>query len=184
MSALTPHTELSPLDVERASERDGKIYELIEGKLQEKRVDLKARFIATLICGRLNSVFYPPTGFAVVGGMIYCFGRSDHGRAPDVAYVRLARLPGKQIPKGDLHMAPDLVVEVPAAGHVEIDSKGKVAEYLAAGVSMVWIVNPDRRTIRIYRNDGTTRLFRAQDVIENEPRLPGFRLLVGDVFPA
>lgn len=43
--------------------------------------------------------------------------------------------------------------------------------------------NPDRRTIRIYRGDGTTRLFRAGETLENEPTLPGFRLPVADVFP-
>ncbi len=60
----------------------------------------------------------------------------------------------------------------------------KIDEYLAAGIALVWIANPDRRTIRVYRQDGTTRLFRAGDVIENEPGLPGFRLPVGEVFPA
>jgi hypothetical protein len=43
--------------------------------------------------------------------------------------------------------------------------------------------NPDGRTIRIYRQDGTTHLFRAADVIENEPLLPGFRLIAREVFP-
>ena len=33
------------------------------------------------------------------------------------------------------------------------------------------------------RSDGTMRLFRAPDVIENEPLLPGFRMTVGEVFP-
>lgn len=28
------------------------------------------------------------------------------------------------------------------------------------------------------------RLFHATELIENEPALPGFRLAVGDVFPA
>jgi Uma2 family endonuclease len=184
VSTLTHSTVLSPLDVERASERDGKLYELIEGALQEKRVGFESRFIATRICGLLNSVFYPRAGFAVVGGMIYCFGRPDHGRKPDVAYVRMDRVPGKRIPKSDLYMAPDLVVEVLSPGNTGIEIEGKLDEYLAAGVPLVWIVNPEPRTIRVYRNDGTTRLFRAQDVIENEPLLPGLRLAVGELLPA
>jgi hypothetical protein len=49
----------------------------------------------------------------------------------------------------------------------------KIAEYLDAGVPLVWIVTPGPRTIRAYRADGTTRLFRAGDVIENELGLPG-----------
>lgn len=59
----------------------------------------------------------------------------------------------------------------------------KLDEYLAAGVGRVWIVNPDRRTIRIYKSDGTTQLFREQDVIRDDPLLPGFELVVGGAFP-
>ena len=65
----------------------------------------------------------------------------------------------------------------------DVELEETLDEYLAAGAPMVWIVNPDRGTIRVIRNDGTTRMFRAQDVIENEPLLPGFRMVVSDVFP-
>jgi Uma2 family endonuclease len=184
MSTLTSSIQLTPEDVERASERDAKNYELIDGELKEKIVGTKSLFIASRICDRLNAVFYPQVGFAVVEAMIYCFDRPNHGRKPDVSYVTLDRVPGKAIPEGDLHLAPDLVVEVLSHGNLGIELEDKLDEYLAAGVPMVWIVNPDRRTIRVYRNDGTTRLFRGQDAIENEPLLPGFRLVVGEVFPA
>jgi Uma2 family endonuclease len=184
MATLSPAVRLTPEDVERASERDGKHYELIDGELKEKNVGAEALFVATRISERLNSALYSQQGFAAVELMIYCFERPDHGRRPDVAFVRLHRPPDRKIPKGDLRLAPDLAVEVLSPGNTGIELEDKLDEYLAAGVSLVWIVNPDRRTIRIYRNDGTTRLFRAQEVIENEPLLPGFRLLVGEVFPA
>jgi Uma2 family endonuclease len=60
----------------------------------------------------------------------------------------------------------------------------RLDEYLDAGDPMVWIGSPERRTIRIFRNNGTTKLFRADAIIENEPLLPGFRLPVSEVFPA
>lgn len=59
----------------------------------------------------------------------------------------------------------------------------RLDEYLNAGMPMVWIVNPERRTIRVYRNDDTAKLFRGQEVIEDEPLLPGFRMIVAEVFP-
>lgn len=183
MSTLTPTVRFTPEDVERASERDGKRYELIDGELKEKVVGTSALFIASRIVARLNSAFYPRWGFAVVEGMTYCFDRPNHGRKPDVMYVKLDRLPNRTIPEGDLHIAPDLVVEVLSPSNTGIELEDKLDEYLAAGVPLVWIVNPDRRTIRVYRNDGTTRLFRAQETIENEPLLPGFSLRTGDVFP-
>jgi len=184
MSTLTPPSVLSPMDVERASERDGKQYELINGKLREKAVGFWELFIAIRIAERLNAQFYPREGAASVEVPVYCFTEPNHGRKPDVIFLRNDRFPGNQIPAGDVHVAPDLVVEVisPANSGIELDVK--LGEYLAAGVPMVWIVNPSARTIRVYRNDATTRLFRAPDVIENEPLLPGLRLTVVEVFPA
>jgi Uma2 family endonuclease len=181
-TASIPHP-LTPSDVERASERAGKHYELIDGELKKKTVGFKALLIAARITERLNARFYPGEGVAVVEAMIYCFGRPNHGRKPDVLYIRKNRLPDGKVPDGDLHVAPDLVVQVLSPGNTGIELEGKLDEYLEAGVPMVWIVNPDRRTLRVYRADGTTHLYRGDEAIENEPGLPGFRLVVGDVFP-
>jgi len=183
MSILTSSTQFTPEEVSRACERDGKLYELIEGELKEKHVGFWELFIAARIIERLNSHFYPHEGAAVGEVMVYCFDRANHGRKPDVVFVRKNRFPGSQIPDGDIRLAPDLVVEVLSPGNSGIELEDKLDEYLAAGVAMVWIVNPDRRTIRVYRGDGTTKLFQPQDVIENEPLLPNFRLVVDEVFP-
>lgn len=183
MSTLTLPIPLTPEDVERASEHDGKRYELINGELKEKIVGFRELFIAGRIAERLNQRFYPGEGAAAVEAMTYCFQQRNHGRKPDVVYVARSRWPNDQIPDGDLHLVPDLVIEVLSPGNSGIELEEKLDEYLAAGIPMVWIVNPEGRTIRVYRQDGTTRLFRAADVIENEPLLPGFRLVTGEVFP-
>src|SRR5580698_367388 len=108
MSVLTPSTQLTPADVERASERDAKHYELVDGELKEKVVGTKASLIASLICARLLAAFYPRIGFAVTEAMIYCFKKPNHGRKPDVVYVRFERMTNHSVPDGDLHLVPDL----------------------------------------------------------------------------
>jgi Uma2 family endonuclease len=80
-------------------------------------------------------------------------------------------------------VTPQDVEEVLSQANGGIEIEYKLDEYLDAGIPMVWIVNPEPRTIRVYRQDGTTRLIRADDVIENEAVLPGFRLVTGEVFP-
>jgi Uma2 family endonuclease len=184
MSTVTPLVRLTPEDVERASERDGKLYELIDGELREKKVGFEALFVAGQIIARLNVHFYPHEGAAATEVMIYCFNGRSHGRKPDVVYVRLSRLPNNEIPEGDIFVPPDLVVEVLSPGNSGSEVDEKLDEYLGAGIPLVWIVNPDRKSIRVFRQDGTTRSYHAGDVIENEPALPGFRLVVGEVFPA
>jgi Uma2 family endonuclease len=183
MAVVAPHLPLTPEDVERASNRDGKRYELIDGELKEKAVGFEALVIASRIAERLNAHFYPSTGVAAVEAPIYCFDRANHGRKPDVVYVMLDRLPNRAIPKGDLNFAPDLVVEVLSPGNTGIEIQDKLDEYLDAGIPLVWLVNPDSRTVRVFRHDGTTRLYRGQDAIEGDSLLPGFRLPLNDIFP-
>ena len=183
MTTFASPIRLTPEEVERASKRDDKIYELIDGELKEKVVGTEALFVASRISERLNAAFYPHYGFSVCEGMVYCFDRPNHGRKPDVVFVQLKRLPERRIPTGDLHIAPDLVVEVISPGNLGTEMFDKLDEYLGAGIPMVWIVNPSNRTIRVYRDDGTTRLFHSADVIENDPLLPGLRLVVNDVMP-
>lgn len=184
MSTLTPPVPLTPEDVERASERDGKLYELIDGELREKTVGAKSLFIATRIAALVNAFFYPHTGFAACELMIYCFKSKRHGRKPDVVYVRLDRLPKGAIPDGDVFVPPDLVVEVLSPNNSGEEVDEKLAEYLGAGVPLVWIVSPARQTIRVFRQDGTHRMFELHETIESESALPGFRLALSDVFPA
>jgi len=183
MSAVTIPATLTPEDVERASRRDERRYELINGELREKIVGWEPLFIAGRIAGRLNTCLYPRHGAAAVGPMIYCFDRPDYGPKPDVVYVRLERLPDRQIPREDLHLPPDLAAEVLSPDTRALDLEVRLDDYLSAGIPLVWIVNPNRRTIRVYRSDGTTRSFQAKDLVENEPLLSGFRMVVGEVFP-
>jgi Uma2 family endonuclease len=184
MTLVTSPPEVTPEEVERASKRDGKRYELIDGRLKEKVVGTEALFIASRISERLNTALYPNHGFAAVEAMVYCFNRPNQGRKPDVVYVRLDRLADRKIPIDDLHVVPDLVVEVLSSGNSGFELEEKLNEYLGAGIPLVWIVNPERRTIRVYRGDGTTRLYRSEDLIEREALLPGFQIVPGDVFPA
>ena len=184
MTTLASTIEITPDEAELASKRDGKHYELIDGRLKEKVVGTEALFIGTRISERLNATLYPLHGFAAVEAMICCFDNANRGRKPDVVYVRLDRLPDRKIPRGDLQLAPDLVVEVLSPGNSGFEVEEKLNEYLGAGIALVWIVNSERRTVRVYRGDGTTQLYRAGAVIENEPALPGFRLMIGDIFPA
>src|SRR5258708_28666389 len=101
MTTAAKPTPLTPEDVDRASERDARNYELIKGKLKEKKTGVLALFVATRIAGRLNAQFYPHTGVAAVEAMIYCFDLPNYGRKPDVDYITMKRLPEGRIPEGD-----------------------------------------------------------------------------------
>jgi Uma2 family endonuclease len=83
---------------------------------------------------------------------------------------------------------PTLGVEVrsendygPAA---DVEIAAKRADYFAAGTKVVWDVDPVARTITSFRADAPTQpvVFRAGDIADAEPAVPGWRIPVDDIF--
>ena len=52
-----------------------------------------------------------------------------------------------------------------------------------AGVPIVWIVNPDLRTVLVIRPGQKPTLFAEGDKLPGDPELPGLRISVSDIFP-
>ena len=50
----------------------------------------------------------------------------------------------------------------------------KVADYLSAGINLVWVIDPERRLARVYRSDGTEETITADKALHGEGVLPGF----------
>ena len=69
---------------------------------------------------------------------------------PDVAFVSTDRLDIVD-PEGIIDGAPDLVVEVLSPSNRTYDRNLKRKRYLDNGVSEVWIVDADERTIEVWR---------------------------------
>jgi Uma2 family endonuclease len=101
---------------------------------------------------------------------------------PDVGFVRWDRLPGRRRQRGYIPVPPDLAVEVrsPTDRHGDIDAK--MARYRDAGVPLVWWVDPDRRTVIVFRNGQRVAELGEMDELDGEDVLPGFRLKVADIF--
>jgi Uma2 family endonuclease len=103
-------------------------------------------------------------------------------RAPDVAFVSSARLPGGEVPDGYLAGAPDLAVEVLSPSDDPVDVQQKVRDFLESGALLVWIVAPRARTVTVYRPDGSARLLRDQEVLDGEQVLPGLAIPLAELF--
>ena len=97
----------------------------------------------------------------------------DTVRAPDVAFVRHDRVPDPP-PRGYASLAPDLVVEVLSPDDRPGEVLSKVGDWLEAGTALVWVVDPERHTARVYRADGSEDHLGAADRLEGETVLPGF----------
>lgn len=104
-------------------------------------------------------------------------------RGADVCYYSEARWPKSRLGQGHPQVPPDLVVEVVSPSDRPSDVLEKVAEYLRAGVLMVWVIHPRARTLTIYRpHNVPPTVLNDRDTLEDLPELPGFRCLVADLF--
>ncbi len=107
----------------------------------------------------------------------------DTVRGADVSFYSHARWPISQVTGGIIPVAPDLAVEVLSPSNRGVSILRKVTEYLEAGVLMVWVINPRRRQVTIYRHSEDDMVVRDSEFLENLPELPGFRCAVSDFFP-
>jgi len=124
----------------------------------------------------LGRVYGAETGFTIARD-------PDTVRAPDVAFVRAERAgprPGKKFFEG----APDLAVEVLSPEDRASEVLAKVHEWLDAGCRAVWLVDPETRTVTVYRSRSQISTLGASDELTGEDVVPGFSIPVADVFAA
>lgn len=122
----------------------------------------------------LGRVYAAETGFKIES-------TPDTVRAPDVAFIVKERLPNVE-PHGYPPWAPDLAVEVLAHADHPADTLEKVAQWLKAGVRLVWVVDSEKRIARAYRADGTESLLGSDGILDGEDVLPEFTLSLSRLF--
>jgi len=97
----------------------------------------------------------------------------DTVRGPDLAFLRSERVPDPHT-HGFPALGPDLVVEVLSPRDRPGETLAKVGDWLEGGARLVWVIDPDRRLARIYRQDGTETTLRDTEPLDGEDVLPGF----------
>ena len=164
---------------------DGFRYELVKGVMRRMPpAGFEHGIRAAKIGGRLKEhvekhklgyVCGAETGFKISQN-------PDTVRAPDAAFVRQAAIDERGISKGYWEGAPNLAVEVISPGDTYTEVAEKVDEWLNAGCAMVWVVNPRRETVEVYRSPEDITVLRGNDILEGGDVIEGFRCKVGDLF--
>ena len=161
--------------------RDGRKYELVDGQIRmspagsrhgQVCVNVGAKIHAFIADRRLGYVFDSSTGFRLPGGNV---------RLPDVAFVARGRFAGEQVPEGFSDVPPDLAIEVLSPDDRSRDVLDKVGEYLQAGVRLVWVIDPRRRTAAVYRSLTDVRQLGPEDSLDGEEVLRGFQCRLAEV---
>ncbi|MBN8725901.1 MAG: Uma2 family endonuclease [Acidobacteria bacterium] len=165
--------------------KDGYRYELIEGELRRmapaggEHGVLAATF--TIALGYfvdlhdLGVICAAETGFTLAKN-------PDTTRAPDLAFVSKARIPETGIPKGYWSLAPDLAVEVVSPNDTYDEVEDKIALWLKYGTSIVIVINPRRRNVKVYRSLTNINIFNTADTLTLPDMFSGFSYPVAKLF--
>ena len=132
--------------------------------------------LAVAIVTYLNQYVLPRNLGLVTGegGMVRLF--PGLVRIPDVAFVRWESIPGGQVPQEPIpDLAPDLAVEVLSRSNTPTEMKRKRSEYFAAGVQVVWMIDPEARCVTVFRAPAESQQLTAADTLTGAPVLTGSR---------
>lgn len=106
----------------------------------------------------------------------------DTVREPDIAYFSAEKMPLGTRVTGYAEVVPNLVVEVVSPNNSLREVNDKALMWLSYGVSLVWVVNPDTRSVDVYRAGRAASTLTENDTLDGLDALPGFTCTVHEVF--
>jgi Uma2 family endonuclease len=181
MTSVLGKSQFTPEDLLRmpGDER----FELVNGQLVERDMGFESGWVASLLAGLLSAhAVKHQVGGVSTEATYQCFADDpDRVRRPDISFIQKSRLRPEML-VGHVRVAPDLAIEVVSPNDLFYDVRQKVGEYLNAGVRLVWILNPDKGEVDVYRVDGTYQLLKNGDSLDGEDVVPGFVVPLAEIF--
>ena len=170
-------------DVIRIHDHEDRLCELVEGVLLEKVLGYNESRLATVLITLLQMFVLPRKLGVVTGEAGTVELMPDLVRIPDVAFTSWDRLPEGRGPIEPVPaIVPNLAVEVLSRSNTRGEMKAKRRDYFHAGVQLVWEVNPRTRTVLVYTSPTKVVTLRANDILDGGDVLPGFSVVVKQIF--
>lgn len=178
---------------------DGIHRELVRGRVREDRelweggkkgsdVTVRNRFHSRIVIrvGQLLGNWMdlqPEPGGEVVGGEA---GFLLAGTRESLVGIDVAVVPAELVAATDseqklFHGPPLLAAEVLSPNDTHEEIADMVSSYLAAGI-VVWVIDPDLRTVTVYRPTGEVKTLSVRQELDGEDYLPGFKESVARLF--
>jgi Uma2 family endonuclease len=102
----------------------------------------------------------------------------------DVAYISAEVVANTPREAAFFEGPPVLAVEILSPSDRQEEIAEKVRAYLETGVALVWLVDPEFRTVLVHRPDAEPELFNVRQELAGGAHLPGFRVAVAKLFDA
>jgi Uma2 family endonuclease len=179
---MSKATDLVTADELERFPSDDRRYELVDGRVvpmspvtfEHGKVVLQLGFLLSrYLRSKSVGVVVTEVGFKLAVG-------PDTVRAPDIAFIRMDRIPANA--KGFFTGPPDVAIEVVSPDDRPADMRAKVAQYLARGVALVVVVDADQRTVTTWRPSTPPATLHAGEVLDLSDVIAGFRCSVNEIF--
>ena len=156
---------------------DGEIAQMAPGGLPHSVVSANVAYIlgAYVRKSKLGRVITNEAG-------VFVKDAPDTVRGVDVGFLSYKRVAPKTRIAGFLRTPPELLVEV--LGHEDTWKKieDKIIEYHRFGVDLVWVVDPNTQSLRVYPKGRSSHTYHGEDKVNGGKVLPGFSCKTSDFF--
>lgn len=157
-------------------------YELIEGekiaKMSPKRYHSR---LAVTLCILLENWSKNRGEVGIEWAITLKRNDKDWVPVPDLLYISYDRLPLERFEDEACPFPPELAIEIISPGQSFGDLSEKVTDYLKAGVSRVWVVDSQAKSLTIFYPDNPPKTKRGNDKLTDEI-LPDLEITVAQVF--
>lgn len=106
----------------------------------------------------------------------------DTVREPDIAYTSAEKIPLDADIPGYAEAVPDLVVEIKSPTDRRRYAHGRGQMWVYYGVSIVWVVYPETRTVEVHRPNETVTVIDSDGALDGADVLPGFACPLDAIF--
>ncbi|MCA2640506.1 MULTISPECIES: Uma2 family endonuclease [unclassified Microcystis] len=99
-------------------------------------------------------------------------------RSPDVAWIKRERWEALSAEEREKFppLCPDFVIELRSRTDSLTSLQDKMSEYLASGLRLGWLINPQQQQVEIYRLNSDVEIINLPAILSGEDVLPGFVL--------
>jgi len=103
----------------------------------------------------------------------------DTVSGPDVSFYSIARHP--EPPDQYFEIPPDLAVEVLSSDDRRPKVREKIREYILKGVKLIWLVDPESKTVTVYSGSLRGTEFDESETLDGGEVLPGFSCVIAEL---
>lgn len=182
--ANPPPGTATPADVLRlADAADKRLCELVDGVLVEKAMGQTESRLGFWLRHKLASYLEEHDIGIAFGADGPSQLDEDQVRFPDVGFISYDRIPSDADPDTPMpDWVPNLAIEIISPGNTKGEMDRKLRDYFAAGVELVWYINPAKQIVQVHTSVDDCTTLKADDVLDGGTVLPGFRVSIRELF--